>query len=182
MRVSKPGYVILTVGLFFLSQVKSYANETVLDKPGIRMLAPEFRLEDIKGSTNKKAFVNLSSLKGKFILLNFWSLDCLPCLKEMKSLDQLARKYHFLGLRVVTVSVNGTKEQIRDYYLKNNWSFTMLIDNQRKVRRLYEVDVIPLSYLIGKDGRFIARLRGSRDWYSIRMRKQITQYLQDTHD
>jgi len=178
MRVSKAGYVILTIGLFFLSQVKSYANGAALDKPGMRMFAPEFNLEDIKEGTHEQIFVNLSSLKGKFVLLNFWSLDCLPCLKEMKSLDQLARKYHSLGLRVVTVSVNGSKEQIRDYYLKNNWSFIMLIDSQRKARGLYEVDVIPLSYLIGKDGRFVARLRGSRDWYSIRMRKQITQYLQ----
>jgi len=161
--------------LFTLSAVGA-DRVSSLENPRTRLLAPEISLPEINVFT-KNTFFKLSELKGKLVIVNFWSLDCVPCLTEMGSLNRLSREYFSDGLRVVAIAVNNSAQEIRAYQKEKKWSFRMLVDPHREIRKLYEVDAIPVSYIIGRDGRFVARVKGSRNWFSADIRRQIEIFL-----
>ena len=75
--------------------------------PGARM--PEIGLKDLRG-----ARVDLASLKGKVVIVDFWASWCAPCKQEMPVLERLYKKYKDRGLVVVGVSVDQELAQRED--------------------------------------------------------------------
>jgi peroxiredoxin len=123
--------------------------------------------------------ITLLDFSGKLIILNFWSTDCQPCRKEMPSLNTLGQKYKKQGLKIIAISVNDSWSSVNEFKKKYDLNFPLLIDNDRSIRQQYEVDVIPLTYLIGRNGRLIARFIGERDWMHKDMQTFIQSYLGD---
>ncbi|NOY66435.1 MAG: TlpA family protein disulfide reductase [Gammaproteobacteria bacterium] len=157
MHVNRFIISIATLYLCFTQTVN--AKEFVFDSPGVRQNAPEFMVKD-----SGRTFF-LSEYKGKVVLLNFWSLECKPCIDEMDSLDILSRRFYNQGLRVIAIS-SDSRKKLKRYIKKHDYHFVIMYDENMKIRRLYEVKGLPTTYIIGRDGKFIARIIGSRDWGS----------------
>jgi len=113
--------------------------------------APGFTLQD----RNRKT-VSLSDLKGKPVLLGFWTTYCQSCLSEMELLKPLFDKYRD---RITFVSISADKEFLKMSFflnLKKDFTWTFLhIGNEIRLLRDYDVRSYPLFVLIDNQGRIV---------------------------
>ena len=127
---------------------------------GIGAVAPEISLPDPEGET-----VSLSSLRGKYVLLDFWAAWCGPCRQENPYLVQAYNNYHDKGFDIYQVSLDRTREAwLRGIEEDNLNRWTHVSDLQfwgSKVVPLYRIEGIPANFLLDREGRIIAvNLRG----------------------
>jgi len=112
-------------------------------------LAPDFTLENIAGGT-----LQLSSLKGKVVIIDFWDTWCPPCRKALPSLEALS-KAHQDDLVVVGVAFGREGiEKVREYVNANNLTFPMVVsDKQFQVAKDFGgVQSIPTTFVIDRNG------------------------------
>lgn len=117
--------------------------------PRTGALAPDFELTDVH--TNKP--VKLSSLRGKPVFINFWGTWCPPCRAEMPEMQKLYDKYKG-QVEIVSVSMgprdDPTKVQV--FVDAASYSWTFVHDPDYSVATTYQVQAIPSSYFIDKNG------------------------------
>jgi peroxiredoxin len=132
---------------------------------GRNRVAPDFELRDMEGK-----LVRLSSLRGKTVILNFWTKTCKPCLEEMPALAELARvartRKDFV---VVTVSTDQGPDDVRDtlkVVLQGaDPPFPVLFDTESEiVGGRYGTKLFPETWIIDPNGIIRARFDGARDW------------------
>jgi peroxiredoxin len=138
-------------------------------RPGTK--PPEF-----KGTTADSRAVSLDSLRGKVVLLNFWASWCLECRPEMPMFERLHREFAAQGLSVVGINAREGTEAIRRYAKELHLTFPLVPDPKGKINAAYGVIAIPTTFLVGRDGRAVARTVGPRDWESAPA-KSIVQAL-----
>ena len=109
--------------------------------------------------------VRLSDFRGKFVLVDFWASWCGPCMDEMPNVKAIYEKYHDRGLEIVGVSMDNNKANWERAIERAGlvWHHVSSLKgmNRCPVAKLYQVVAIPKLYIIGKDGKIIAKdLRG----------------------
>jgi len=116
--------------------------------------APDFTLKSLQGSN-----LRLNEYRGQVILLNFWASWCGPCRQEMPLLDSIHKRYQEAGFAVVSVNVEGEQVPARALAKETGVTFPVLIDTDQQVSELYELEAMPSSVLIDRDGvvRYIHR-------------------------
>lgn len=157
-RVLCQGVLSLVVTLTF--PAAHAGTGFAFDAPRERLVAPGFRLPDL-GETP----TGLEDYRGKVVLLHFWATFCTPCLKELPALESLWLHYRERGLVIVGIAADrGRADVVRKFADATGVTFPVLLDPEGVVRNRYEVVALPMSYLIGRDGRFSARVLGTREW------------------
>jgi peroxiredoxin len=126
--------------------------------------APGFSLQDLSGKT-----VTLESLRGKVVVLNFWSKTCGPCLEEMPDLAELTKLVRDRpDVAVVAVSVDDGPDDVRptlQTVLHEEPPFTVLFDPDSKiVGGRYGTRLFPETWFIDKSGIIRARFDGAKAW------------------
>lgn len=116
------------------------AAKVVVGKP-----APPFKLRLIKGGE-----VTLDELRGNVIVLNFWATWCVPCRKELPTLDRYYELRKDSGLRVYAVT---TEDSVPAYQLKKLFA-VMHIDPVRSIKGPYDVlgNAVPTNIVIDRKG------------------------------
>jgi peroxiredoxin len=130
-------------------------------QPGL--VAPSFSQPDTLGRP-----VNLLDYRGKYVLLEFWASWCVPCRGENPNIKAAYSKYHANGFEVLSISMD--KESEKDQWLnaihEDGLPWQQVSDLKgydNAVFWQYNVLPIPDNYLIGPDGKIIARkLRGRK--------------------
>jgi len=122
--------------------------------------------------------VNLSSLKGKVVILNFWKLDCPPCSLEKPILERIFRKYSHRGLEILAVNLFDEESQIRSYRERMALSFTLAHDpdNRFSVRRQFMASGIPTSFVVNSDSEAIYEVPGVPTTYVVNRKGQVAGY------
>jgi len=147
-EISKSVYVI---------KVKEIAD--AMKKTSIGAVAPDFTMNDPEGKP-----IQLSSLRGKVVMIDFWASWCGPCRQENPNVVKLYQKYHDKGFEILGVSLDKTKEEWVKAIKADQLSWLHVSDFQfwqNTAARLYSVNEIPQSFLLDKDGKIIAKgLRG----------------------
>ena len=126
--------------------------------------APAFALKDMQGQS-----VTLESLKGKVVVLNFWTKTCGPCLEEMPELAELTKVLRDRrDVVVLAVSTDEGPEDVKptlQTVLREPPPFAVLFDpDLRVVRDKYGTRLFPETWFIDKQGIIRARFDGARDW------------------
>jgi peroxiredoxin len=108
-------------------------------------LAPSFNVKDIYG----KSFSS-EELKGKIIVLNFWFVECKPCISEIPDLNELFFRFENNGVVFIAMGLNS-KEQMKSF-LKNKPFEYHIIANAAAQATSFGVDGFPTSFVINQKG------------------------------
>ena len=138
-------------------------NERIQEqkKTAIGIVAPDFTMNDPEGKP-----IQLSSLRGKIVLVDFWAAWCGPCRQENPNVVKLYQQYHDKGFEILGVSLDKNKEDWLKAIKADNLTWMHVSDLQywqNAAARLYGVNAIPQSFLLDKDGKIIGKgLRGEQ--------------------
>jgi peroxiredoxin len=124
----------------------------------VGMSAPDFTLKDVNGND-----VKLSSLRGHYVLLDFWASWCGPCKSEFPSLKNIYADYKDKNLIVVGVSIDTNQSDWLNAIQSNGLDYMQLLDSERKTIELYNYRGIPYLILVSPQGVILERgLRGEQ--------------------
>lgn len=151
----------------------------VLTAPAARALRqgdapPPIGLEDTSG-----ARVDLDTLRGKVVLVDFWASWCGPCRKEMPVLEALHRKYGGDGLVVVGVNLDRSRKKMNNFLKASPVTFRVVPDPKLEVARRYEPPTMPSSYFIDKRGRLRYVHEGFREADTSEIEARVKALLQE---
>lgn len=130
--------------------------------------AVDFSLKDLSGASRR-----LSDFRGKTVLLHFWASWCEPCKAEYPALKRL---WDELGGKdfVILAVAEDSAERVRPFVQERGVGFPVLIDQYGGVMRSYGVSVIPVSFVIDKDGMIEAALVGPGDYGSTEAKRFLS--------
>lgn len=122
-------------------------------------IAPEINLPQPDG----KPFSS-SSLRGKYVLLDFWASWCKPCREENPNVVKLYERYHKKGFDILGISLDESKERWTEAIEKDGLPWHHVSDlkglNSAAIQ-LYDVQAIPMTVMLDREGRIVAlNLRG----------------------
>ncbi|MBI1734528.1 MAG: TlpA family protein disulfide reductase [Candidatus Rokubacteria bacterium] len=135
--------------------------------------APEFALPALDGAT-----VELSGLRGRVVVLNIWATWCPACRDEMPSLERLHREFDSQGVSVLAASLREDHEDVETFVREFKLTMPTLLDRDGRVGERYGIQWLPTTFLIGPDGRLIARAIGPKDWAGVEASAVIRKLLQ----
>lgn len=123
--------------------------------------APALSLPRLEGGS-----LDLMTLRGKVVLVNFWAVWCPPCRKEMPSMARLADKLADRPFAMLGVNVGESPEEIRTFLKQVPVNFPILLDSDGNHLKPWNVFAFPTSYVLDKKGRLRLGLFGSIEWDS----------------
>lgn len=110
--------------------------------------APDFQLESLEGQT-----IRLSELRGRVVLLNFWTTSCGWCVLEMPLLQQVYEEWQEAGLTLLTINIGESAETVTEFLQDKEFSsLPVLLDTERLVAAQYSVSSIPCTFLVDQNG------------------------------
>lgn len=140
-----------------------------MDAPGFRALDMSQMPRDLK-----------EELDGGIVLLDFWSIYCVDCVKELPSVIELHQKYGNEGLKVFAVNMDsfGSRRVKRfidglDYEIP----FPVIIDMKREIAISYKVNVLPTTVLIDSTGKIDIYHIGFRDGDQEKLEARIKELI-----
>jgi thiol-disulfide isomerase/thioredoxin len=132
------------------------------------LAAPPAPVPALAFKDRQDADASLEAFRGKVVLVNFWATWCVPCVKEMPSLDRLAAKIGADRFAIVALSLDGPSRPKVEPFIKsrNLDHLKVFFDTQKKSYGALNVVVLPTSVLIDAQGREVGRLQGDAEWDS----------------
>lgn len=113
-------------------------------------MAPAFKLMDLE---NKE--LALASLKGRAVILFFWTTWCPSCQKEIKQMNDKQAELSKDAVALVTINVNEPAAKVKKFFENYPHSFRVLLDIEGSVSQTYGVMGVPTYFLIDKKGRIV---------------------------
>jgi thiol-disulfide isomerase/thioredoxin len=120
---------------------------------------PAFTITDLDGRAHSS-----TEWAGKVVLVNFWATWCGPCRDEMPSIQELKRKLAGRPFVVLAVNLDEPESRIRKFLKEVRVDFTVLLDPERKVSKVWDARILPASFIVGADGRIRYSLIGEINW------------------
>jgi peroxiredoxin len=108
--------------------------------------APDFSGQDLQGNT-----VRLSELRGRPVMITFWSPDCFACREELPSLQAIAEDPS-QDVALVTVVSHMPAAEVQQYVNEHELTFPVVVDEGGTIPGLYQVTGIPFTYFIRPNG------------------------------
>jgi thiol-disulfide isomerase/thioredoxin len=128
-------------------------------KPWTGGLTPPLELRDLDNRVHR-----LADYRGKVVLINFWATWCGPCRDEMPSIQELKRKLAGRPFVVLAVNLDEPESRIRRFLREHKIDLTVLLDPERRVSRVWDARILPVSFVVGQDGRIRYSLVGEINW------------------
>lgn len=131
----------------------------------VNRIAPQFAISDGTQSAD------LSKLRGKVVLVNFWATWCAPCIDELPSLMELQRRMP--QVTVVAISRDEDPDAYKRFLTKYHVELLTVRDPSLKVQDLYGTVQIPETYVIDREGRLRRKFVSAQNWTN----PEIMEYL-----
>ena len=110
-------------------------------------VAPDFVLRSATGEN-----LRLSEYRGDVVLINFWATWCGPCRQEMPLLDDLYGRYQRVGFNLLGVNIDEDSRRAMQMVQELGVNFPVLFDEHKEVSKLYEVEAMPVTILVDREG------------------------------
>jgi cytochrome c biogenesis protein CcmG, thiol:disulfide interchange protein DsbE len=132
------------------------AANRVVDSPLVGQQAPA-----IEGTTMTGETYSLASERGRFTLVNFFATWCVPCQREHDDLAAFDERHRRIGdAGVVTIVFDDSIENARAFFAENGGDWPVIVSDDGELALDYSVAGVPESYLVGPDGRMLAKIIG----------------------
>jgi len=150
---------ILAVIAFVATRHWSRATEPIRSGSAVtHPLAPNFSVTDLNGQT-----LQLSHYRGKVVLLNFWATWCAPCRSEIPRFVDLQNRYDRQGLRIIEISLDDDQKPVHTFYQQLRMNYPVAVGDAKLAEQYGGILGLPISFLIGRDGRIYAKYQGEAD-------------------
>jgi peroxiredoxin len=171
--------VILTVAILGIGAI-AWSRRGEYAPLDIGRLAPDYRAVTLNGDT-----LGLDDLRGRVVLLNIWATWCRPCVREMPALQTLHDRLGAEGLTVLAVSVDNASlafgdpaSLVHNFASEFRITFPILLDPDNRIESVFPVGGLPMTYLIGRDGRIRGKFLGPREWAEPEIESEIRSLLE----
>jgi cytochrome c biogenesis protein CcmG/thiol:disulfide interchange protein DsbE len=152
------GMVALAVAASIYIYKRPYRPDHARTSSEVHAFAPDFSLPDLKGGR-----LELSAYRGKVVLLDFWATWCDPCRDEIPHFAELQNRFGDQGLQIIGISMDDESEPVRDFSQKFRMNYPVVMGNAKIGEAYGGVLGLPISFLIGRDGRIYSRHIGATD-------------------
>ena len=109
-------------------------------------------------------------LKGRVVVLDFWSTWCTPCLTALPVIKKVTEKYTDKGVVFLAINTGEESDKVRKFLKKERLAMNVLLDEDGRIADGYLVDSIPQTVVIGKDGLIESVHMGFADEESLEQR------------
>ena len=133
---------------------------------GKRAAAPKLALQDLEGQKRQ-----LSLLKGKVVVVNFWATWCGPCVREMPAFTKVYAEYRERGVEFVGAANETRKERekVAAFVKKHGVEFPIWLEASLDHMEAFKVGPeLPATVLVDQEGRVAARIQGVTDEPQLR--------------
>jgi thiol-disulfide isomerase/thioredoxin len=96
--------------------------------------------------------VSLNGLRGKPVIINFWSTWCIPCRDEMPYIQQIYEEWKDNGLVILAINQRDSISEVEQFVRDNDLSLSVLFDPQANISILFDVAVLPVTFFIDGEG------------------------------
>jgi peroxiredoxin len=137
---------------FFQNVFSNYQN---VKKLAVGSVAPDFSLPDPNGE-----MIRLSDLRGRYIFLDFWASWCTPCRMENPQLVQVYNHFKNFGFEILGVSFDKSRENWLKAIKEDKLDWLHISDLKyfdSEMLPLYNIESVPMTYLIDPEGKIIAK-------------------------
>ena len=136
--------------------------------------APDFALKSSSGEN-----LRLSEYRGDVVMINFWATWCGPCRQEMPLLDELYNRYQRVGFNLLGVNIDDDSSRAMKMVSELGVSFPVLFDARKEVSKLYEVNAMPVTVIVDREGNVRYVHHGYKPGYEEKYLDQIRSLLRE---
>jgi len=140
------------------------------ESPLVGTQAVDFDVTDLKGKKYK-----LSELKGKIVALNFWFVECKPCIMEMPELNELVEEFKGKEVVFLAIAVNNQK-QLKKFLKTTDFNYKVISSGQF-VSDSYRIKGFPTNIIIDQNGLIQYASTGIGPNNKANLLKQINKLL-----
>ena len=145
--------ILLFIFIMYLSLFSK--NTSAPESPLVGKQAPSFNL-----TTFNDRIISLDSLKGKAVVLNFWSSWCIPCKKETDALNRAKIRYEKDDIVFIGVNIWDDKENALNFMRSYPSDYTNGFDPSNEIHVDYGIQGVPETFFIDKSGNISNRFQG----------------------
>ena len=125
-------------------------------EPSEYRTAPAWELPDVDGN-----LIEFAEFAGQITIIDFWATWCAPCRKEIPELVEVYGKYRDRGVSIVGISLDQPgNPAIREFLDEFGVNYPVVIGNAEVMEAFGDVDGVPTTYVIDRNGRVIAKHLG----------------------
>jgi peroxiredoxin len=158
--------IVLAAGIYLLPLAQdrfAFARSS----PSPHETAPDFFLKTLAGKG-----IHLSDYKGKVVLVNFFASWCPPCKMEIPGFERIYTLHKDRGFVVIGIALDDVSPS---FIGKMGITYPVVASNDNVVSDYGNVSSIPVSFLIGKDGRIIKKIMGM--YFETSMKNDVEKAL-----
>jgi peroxiredoxin len=116
--------------------------------------AIDFKLKNLSGEE-----VTLSQFKGKKVIINFWATWCPPCKEEMPVMEDFYQKNRD-EIEILAINIDP-QYNVKEYQKSLGLSFPILLDEDDKINKAYDILTVPTTYVINEQGNITHKQIGA---------------------
>jgi peroxiredoxin len=125
---------------------------------------------ELKGKLVTGEDFDVSSYKGKVVLIDFWATWCGPCIGELPNVVENYKKYHDKGLEIVGISIDKEEDKLKNFIKEKELPWVQIFSDDENARgwedpriAQYHVSGIPATFLLDREGNIVhLNVRGKR--------------------
>lgn len=120
--------------------------------------------------------VDLSQMKGKVILIDFWATWCGPCVREIPSVKKTYDELHKQGFEIIGISMDSDKNKLESFLAKNEMPWPQFFDGKgwkTSLAQEHGISSIPAMWLVDKKGNLVDQ--NARSGLEEKVKKYLAQ-------
>lgn len=119
--------------------------------------APDFSLPDLAGNTTA-----LSQLRGKVVVVNFFTVWCQPCRHEMPDLNAIYNETKEKGLVILGICLNADPKQLQVLVKQLKLDYPVLLGTEKVSKDYGDIVAVPTTFILNKEGKIAEKIIGPR--------------------
>ena len=159
-----PNYLLIVVVGFIINVITiipvSADGGQLMEAYPPNYAAKNFRLSDLAGEMHE-----LEDYRGKYVIVNFWSMSCNVCKSEMTTLQSAHELLDTEGMVIVSIHAGEPSEGVESVLKLNNVNYPVLFDIDLQLGG-WGIPIMPTTFIVGPKGNIRYRAVGTRIWNS----------------